>query len=88
MNPRALIILDTAAEDYKVVDPANEAKYNFNLDEVMAAAKQKSGNLFAGKTFVFTPSAPVAPVTRDLLKNVLQAHSGKVRRLCAHPCSY
>ena len=64
-----------APEKYQPVDPENEKKYLFKLNESLRLARSVKGKLFAGMVFYVTAKVPT---DKNVLKNVLSAHGGVV----------
>ncbi|KAI0029197.1 hypothetical protein K488DRAFT_56969 [Vararia minispora EC-137] len=62
--------------DYRLIDKFNEAKYAFKLSEALERAKENNGRLFEGLVFHLTPRVSVA---KDLLRNTIIAHGGKLK---------
>lgn len=79
------VLFFPAEESYLLRDKANERRFNFKLGDALTRAKELNGKLFAGQTFYVTPKVPVET---KLLKNVVTACGGQVRRfLCLRPAS-
>ncbi|TFY79116.1 hypothetical protein EWM64_g4901 [Hericium alpestre] len=63
-------------EKYPLIDPENEKRYGFKLQESLDRAKANQGQLYADMVFYVTPKVPI---DKKLLKNVVAAHGGQVR---------
>lgn len=67
-----------AESQYAIKDEETEKKYHFDLADALKRAKQNAGKLFGGiKSYVTRK----VPVDTNLLKGVVAANGGQVRRL-------